>query len=159
MKRKSKRSHNKKRKSKRSRSYNKKRKSRRSTSYKNLKCPKGKIKVKRFSRSRKNSSNKSFVKPYCRKDVGKPGKTPPNKKTLPKPGTDISLVKMGYSAYDPKSKRQNVLRRASKKYGYLTVLRHLNLRANYQQWNKKVYNNMREDVKYLSMQYQKLKKI
>ena len=115
------------------------------------KCSKGKIEVSRFIR--KNSLKTSVVEPYCRKDVGAPGKTPEEAKTLPKPTEKyFSLSRMGYSAYNNNKERREVLEKASRKFGDLPVLRHLNFRANYQQWNKEAYDRMKEDVDYLSEQ-------
>ena len=106
-------------------------------------CPKGKIRVNSFKR--KNSR----VSSYCRKDTGAPGKTPASKRTLPEPGDEFSLGNMGYSVYLPKKERHDIVKRAGRRYGYLKVMRHLNLRANYQQWNQRAYNNMKADVDFL----------
>ena len=70
---------------------------------------------------------------------------------LPKPSNaSFSLSKMGYSAYGTKQDRIDVLNNASKMYGTSTVQKHLNLRANYQQWNVEAYDRMKNDIDYLS---------
>lgn len=134
------------------------------------KCSKGQISVDGFTRSaykRHNSRNNKTTKikstkvnTYCRKDLGSPGKTPESKKKLPKPSDGyFSLSRMGYSAYDKDNNRHKILNQASKEYGTLDVLRHLNLRANYQQWNKEAYDNMKNDVDFLSREYARSKNI
>jgi len=140
---------------------------RRKTSKKQRKtsCPKGKIMVDSYVNKRGVT-----VTNYCKKDVGAPGKTPISRQTLsrninskgslstlPEPGDEFSLVDMGYSVKRSERDRQNVLKRAGKKYGILKVQRHLLLRANLQQWNKKVYNTMKSDVDFLSDEYKKWK--
>ena len=175
-KRKNRRSNNKRKSQNRSRGRSKSRprsKSRGRLKSRPKSCPKGQIMVKGYKR--KSHSRRPYTKKnreryprsyvsgakiarYCRKDLGAPGKTPTNKKVLPKPGNEFSLVSMGYSAYNSKKNRQTILKKAGKQYGYLKVLRHLNLRANYQQWNERAYNNMRSDVNFLSSEYNDWKK-
>ena len=123
--------------------------------------PKSKILVSGFIR-KDSRGNKKKVAPYYRKDVGAPGKTPESKKTLPKPINDVSLSDMDYSTHKSNTTRKKVLKEASAKYGTLFVLRHLNLRANYQQWiakqslrpkslrNKNTHDKMKSDIEFLS---------
>jgi hypothetical protein len=155
--------------SKKSSRKNSRKKSRKSSRKNSNSCKKGQIKVKAHSKkghsrrpytkkNRKRVSrsyvDRAKVPAYCRKDVGQPGKTPKHKRILPKPSREkFSLVRMGYSAHKSDMSRRRVLNRAGKKHGFLEVLRHLNLRANYQKWNKDVYANMMEDVDYLGDQY------
>lgn len=119
------------------------------------KCPPGKIYIEGYTRD-----DGARVEPHCRKDLGEKGKTPDDEKILPpiNPEETYSLSNMGYAANADKSDRRKVLRKAGNKYGYLDVLRHLNLRANYQQWNKPIYENMRSDVDFLGKLYSNKKK-
>lgn len=79
------------------------------------------------------------------------------RKTLPPIADDISLTKFGYKVKRSVSSRKQSLRKASKKYGSLKVLRHLNLIRNYTKpkGNKKVLS---EDVDYMKKYHTRSKK-
>jgi len=80
-----------------------------------------------------------------------------SRQTLPRPSNKgFSLSSMGYSIDKNKNDRRKILEKASEKYGTLPVLRHLNLRANYQQWNKDTYDKMKSDVDHLSKSYKRV---
>ena len=108
-------------------------------------CPKGKI----MRRSYRTSSGKR-VKKGCIKDRGRKGK---GKKTLPLPSGDISLSSVGYSTKLPMHERRKSLDKASKKYGILPSLRHLNLIRNLQAYDNKSKGIMDHDVKYMKAKY------
>jgi len=81
------------------------------------------------------------------------------KKLLPKPSKLLSLSKSGYNIHKNKKTRHSSLRKASKKYNPLAVLRHINLIRNLQSGNKKVHKKMSSDVDYMKGFYKKSKKI
>lgn len=117
-------------------------------------CSRGQIRRKSYSRktyTRTDGTRVSavHVSSKCIKDRGSKGKGP---KTLPKPSKDASLGKYGYKVHNKASSRRRSLKRASKKYGTLPVLRRLNLIANY---TADVENKqrMRSDVKHLQNVY------
>ena len=72
---------------------------------------------------------------------------------LPKPSDDIHLSKFGYEVKKASSTRKKSLRKASKKYGTLPVLRRVNLIRTLQKSNKDIHENMTEDVEYLKKKY------
>jgi hypothetical protein len=107
----------------------------------------------RKSYTKKTSSKKikqARMPATCITDVGKPGKGP---KTLPALGNELHLSKYGYSLKDAKQARQQSLKKASKKFGTLKVLKRTNLIANYSQWNDKNYKKLRQDVEFLKDEY------
>lgn len=100
----------------------------------------------------------AYVAPACVKDMGKPGKTPPSGRVLPKPGTELHLSRFGYKVDKSESKRREALLNATKEtQNPLEVLRRLNLLRNYQAdvENKR---RMSRDVKYMSDVYDQWKK-
>ncbi len=131
--------------------------------------------IRRASYDRKAHSRKSYrrgstkvkgsyvdrthVPSACVKDMGKPGKTPKSKRVLPRPGEKLHLSKYGYATHKAPSERHAALMKAAEKSGepMLTVLRRLNLLANYQA-DPRAKAAMREDVDYMSAQYAKYKR-
>jgi hypothetical protein len=81
---------------------------------------------------------------------------------LPRPDPNIHLSKLGYSTSKKSSARQNSLKRASKKYGTLPVLKRINLIRNItsvktSDKTKKVHDVMGKDVEFMKKLYKKEK--
>jgi hypothetical protein len=139
--------------------------------YNIMSCPNGQL--MRHGAHRKGHSRKAYtksdgtkikathVKPSymsrtCITDVGAPGYGP---KRLPSIKNSGQLRSVGYSTHKSVAQRRASLKKASKKYGTLPVLRRLNLAHNYQKVsNPEAYKKMDEDVKFLSREYAKQKK-
>lgn len=77
---------------------------------------------------------------------------------LPQPSSDMSLSKYGYSTNKPLSKRRTSLKKASKRYGKLTVLRRLNLIRNLSKKGSEQKGKMSKDVEFMKKLYKKEKK-
>lgn len=98
-------------------------------------CPKGQIIRKGYWRKGYTKSNGTYVKrvyikPSCVPDKGKPGKTPASKKVLPKPRKN-ALGKYGYTLSKLAGDRRVALRKAVDTESYATIIRRINLIANY----------------------------
>ncbi len=119
-----------------------------------MKCPKGQIKRKSYSRKSSRSGKISRVASSCIEDVGAPGK---GLKTLPRLSEDVHLSKYGYSLKKKASSRRASLKRASRDIGTLPVLKRTNLIANYTAVPENKAK-LRADVEYLKRQYSKEKK-
>jgi hypothetical protein len=112
----------------------------------NSPCPKGMILRSAYIRK-----NGTFVKATCVPDKGKKGKTPISKKVLPIP-IPGNLGKYGY--YNIKKTLAKYRREALKKgviaEGYATIIRRLNLLANYNKnSNPELYTKMKSDIKWI----------
>jgi len=87
-------------------------------------------------RIRSSYVSRAHVDPACVPAKGKAilrgSKTPKAERILPKIGKEIDLHSFGYGTHVASKKRQSALEKASKKFGDLKVLRHLNLIRNYQ---------------------------
>nr|QBK88212.1 MAG: hypothetical protein LCMAC202_05740 [Marseillevirus LCMAC202] len=110
------------------------------------KCPPGKIRRKAYTRK-----DGTYVKSTCVPDVGQPGKTPARKKVLPVP-VKGNLSKYGY--FDVKNTtpkvRRAALLKAVKAAGYATIVRRVNLIANYNKLSKpEVHEIMRSDMDWM----------
>jgi len=81
-----------------------------------------------------------------------------SRKLLPRPSGDISLTKYGYKLHLKRNSKIRALRRASKKYGALPVLRHLNLIRNISKKGSVTKKKLGKDVKLMSRLYKQLKK-
>ena len=114
------------------------------------KCKKNQILRKAYI---KRSGSK--VKETCIIDRGLPGHGP---NTLPLIDKKLSLSKYGYKLNKPKKERRSSLKRASKKYSTLTILKRVNLIRNYSKSIPKNYNKLSDDVEYLKKQYKKTSK-
>jgi hypothetical protein len=77
------------------------------------------------------------------------GKTPANKRVLPKPGNEVSLRKYGYKTRKSDVERHKSLKRASHDRGTLKILKRLSLLRNYNA-DPKAKRVMSRDVKYMS---------
>lgn len=86
--------------------------------------------VRKNSRAKTSKTRLVKVKRACVPDVGKPGKTPKAKRTLPNLKGDVHLRKYGYGVHKSDKVRHNSLARASQDTDPLVVLRHLNLIRN-----------------------------
>jgi hypothetical protein len=75
------------------------------------------------------------------------------KQLLPKPSKFMSLTKFGYKTSKKQRSRHTSLKKASKRYGKLSVLRHINLIRNLQKNNKPIHKTMSSDVKFMSRYY------
>ncbi len=84
---------------------------------------------------------------------------PKKAKTLPPINHDISLRKYGYSLQNTKDVRSKSLKRASKSYGTLKVLRHLNLVRNYSSSVPINYKKLSNDVNFMKKEYSRSKKV
>jgi hypothetical protein len=115
------------------------------------KCPLGMIMRKGYTTKR--SSKK--VNPVCIKDMGRPGKGP---KTLPPIDKNISLADFGYTVKKSSRSRHGSLKRASKKYGTLPILKRVNLIRNYSKGVTDNYQVLSSDVNYMKDQYAKEKR-
>ncbi len=110
------------------------------------KCSRGKIRRKAYTRK-----DGTYVKSTCVPDKGKPGKTPARKKVLPVP-VKGNLTKFGY--FDVKNTtakvRRAALLKAVKAAGYATIVRRVNLVANYNKLSDpKVHRIMRSDMAWM----------
>lgn len=110
------------------------------------KCPSGKI--RRVGYVRKDGVR---VASTCVPDKGKPGKTSASRKVLPKPVSG-NLSMFGYSNVKntPAEQRRKALTRAVKSAGYATIIKRINLIANYNKLsNPHVHQIMRNDIKWM----------
>ena len=110
------------------------------------KCPPGKIRRKAYTRR-----DGTYVKSACVPDKGKPGKTPARKKVLPKP-TAGNLSKYGYSNVKntKAAVRRAALLKGVKDAGYATIIRRVNLIANYNKLSDPtVHRIMRSDIAWM----------
>lgn len=80
------------------------------------------------------------------------------RKLLPELNKKVSLKKHGYRVKKSASSRQQSLRKASRAYGTLPVLRRINLIRNYSKKYKDKYKIMSNDVEYMKHQYADEKK-
>ena len=81
---------------------------------------------------------------------------------LPRPDPNVHLSRLGYSTSKKASARQNSLKRASKKYGTLQVLKRINLIRNITSTKtsdktKKAHDVMGKDVEFMKKLYKKEK--
>ena len=81
---------------------------------------------------------------------------------LPRPDPNIHLSKLGYSTSKNALSRQNSLKKASKKYGTLPVLKRINLIRNITSTKtsdktKKAHDVMGKDVEFMKKLYKKEK--
>ncbi len=110
------------------------------------KCPPGKIRRKAYTRK-----DGVHVKSTCVPDKGKPGKTPASRKVLPVP-VKGNLTKYGYfKVKNTTAKvRRAALLKGVKDAGYATIIRRVNLVANYnKRSDPKVHQIMRNDIAWM----------
>lgn len=108
-------------------------------------CPRGMVLRKGYTRA-----DGARVGPACVPDVGKPGKTPPSGKVLPKP--EAGRLR-GWSKDLPADLRRGILREVAQADGCATAIRRLNLLAN---WTKttspETSSKARSDMRWLRAQ-------
>jgi len=109
------------------------------------KCKKGQILRKAYT---KRSGSK--VKASCIEDRGLVGHGP---KTLPPLDKNLSLSRFGYKLDKPEKTRRSSLKKASKKYSTISVLKRVNLIRNYSKSIPENYDKLSNDVDYLKKQY------
>lgn len=108
------------------------------------KTPAGMISRKSYTRKSGKKVKSVKVKSGPIKDRGLKGKGP---KILPKPQKNALE---GYSTKQPSKSRRDKLKRLVKKKGYSTIVRDLNLRANFNKRTAPDANKiLREDMKFL----------
>ena len=83
---------------------------------------------------------------------------------LPRPDPNVHLSKFGYSTSQSASKRHNSLKKSSKQYGTLPVLKRLNLIRNItstktSEKTKESHDIMSKDVEYMKKIYKQEKKV
>lgn len=112
-------------------------------------CKKNSRKVSRKSSKKKpaRKSSRSSSKKKSSRNL--------SKIKLPQPNKRYSLRKYGYSVSKADKTRKTSLKKASKDYGAVPVIRRLNLARNLQsdETSSKAKNIMAKDVKWLSDQY------
>jgi hypothetical protein len=133
-------------------------------------CPKGQIvrkgyvrkSYKRHSYKRSDGTKvrgskvgQSRVSSGCVEDRGQAGHGP---YTLPKIENSGALGKFGYSLDKSANSRRQSLKKASKKFGTLTVLKRTNLIRNYSKSVPSNYKKLSDDVNYMKKLYAKEKK-
>lgn len=115
-------------------------------------CPSGKIR-----RSAYLTKNGTYVKSTCVKDMGKSGKTKKYDKVLPKPKPGM-LAQFGY--VDVKNKKAPVRRLALTKsvqnVGFKKTYLRINLGANFNKSDVKVFDIMRSDMAWMKKNKEKL---
>ena len=114
------------------------------------KCKKGQILRKAYT---KRSGSK--VKASCIEDRGLVGHGP---KTLPPLDKNLSLSRFGYKLDKPEKTRRSSLKKASKKYSTISVLKRVNLIRNYSKSIPENYDKLSNDVDYMKKQYANEKK-
>jgi hypothetical protein len=115
-------------------------------------CPKGMIIRKSYTTKKTSKKNSIYVPETCIKDKGKLGHGP---KILSNIDKNISLSSFGYKLSKSDKSRKTSLKKASKKYGKLNVLRRVNLIRNYSKSIPKNYEKLSNDVSYLKKEYSK----
>ena len=75
------------------------------------------------------------------------------KNMLPEVNKKVSLRKHGYRLNQSKISRRKSLRKASRTYGTLPVLRRVNLIRNYSKKNKDKYKTLSNDVEFMKDKY------
>ena len=113
------------------------------------KCPEGQIRRKAYTRK-----DGTFVKSTCVKDRGLPGKTPLKRRSLPIP-VKGALGKYGYSniAKTLARDRREALLKGVKDTDYATIIRRINLIANYNKnSNPQVFKRIKSDITWMQKQ-------
>jgi len=107
------------------------------------KCPKGKIRRKAYVTKRGTK-----VKSTCTVNKGLPGKTPKNRKVLPKLKKG-ELTEYGYHLKNSAEKREKSLRKAMKNEGNLEVLRRVVVLRTYMKNEPAKFKKLNKDVEYI----------
>lgn len=120
-----------------------------STVHGGIKCPKGKILIREY---KKKSGIR--VKSHCTVDKGAPGRTPKNKRVLPKLKND-EFAGYGYSTKLPSSKRFSILKKICKDLTYSSVIKRLVVLRSYNKRNPKLFTKFDKDIKSLQSYHKK----
>jgi hypothetical protein len=78
-------------------------------------------------------------------------------KLLPRPNDIVHLTKQGYRVAETVQNRHIALKKSSKKYSTLPVLKRLNLIRNLTPKNSKAHNRMSQDVEFMKKLYKQEK--
>ena len=116
-----------------------------------IKCKTGEILIKGhykkgYTRKDGRKVKKTYVKPYCKKDIGNKGKGP---YTLPEIKDEDVLGQFGYSLKCSFEKRKKSILKAINKFDSLRILRRLVLIRNYSKSHKKNYDKYTKDIEYI----------
>ena len=108
-------------------------------------CPPGKIPRSAYLRK-----DGTYVRSTCIPDKGLPGKTPLKRRVLPKPVAG-NLSKYGYFdvKHTPASIRREALLRGVRDAGYATIMRRVNLVANFNKNNPPLHKIFRSDMAWM----------
>jgi len=116
--------------------------------YMSNKCPQGQILRVGYSYEKKKTVN---VKPTCIIDKGKPGKGP---KLFEIPKEDIGLLSdYGYSLKKNYDERIKAIKKATRDYSKLKILKHINALRTLQKSNEKYYRKLDKDLRWLQDNY------
>jgi len=116
-----------------------------------LKCPPGQIEKAGYSFEKKISKKIVKVTPTCIEDKGKPGKGP---KLIIIPPEDRGLLsKYGYSLKKKYEERIDAIKKAYKENSHIKILRHINALRTLHKSNKKYYNKLDRDFKWIQEYY------
>jgi succinate dehydrogenase/fumarate reductase flavoprotein subunit len=112
------------------------------------KCPQGQILRVGYSYEKKKTVN---VKPTCIIDKGKPGK---GLKLFEIPKEDIGLLSdYGYSLKKNYDERIKAIKKATRDYSKLKILKHINALRTLQKSNEKYYRKLDKDLRWLQDNY------
>ena len=111
------------------------------------KCKLGEIERVGYTYIKKSSNTPIKIKPICIKDKGKVGK---GLKLFTIPDYDVGLLShFGYKLSKSHNERVIALKRALKQFSWLKILQHINALRTLQKSNKKMYNKLDRDLKWL----------
>jgi hypothetical protein len=115
------------------------------------KCPKGEILRVGYSYEKKKTGKNINVKPTCIIDKGKSGK---GYKLFEIPEEDIGLLTdYGYSLKKSYEERIKSIKKATRDYSKLKILRHINALRTLQKSNEKYYKKLDKDLRWLQDNY------
>ena len=115
------------------------------------KCPKGQILRVGYSYDKKKTGKHVDVKQSCVTDKGKPGKGP---KLFEIPEEDAGLLSdYGYSLKKNYDERIKAIKKATRDYSKLKILRHINALRTLQKSNEKYYKKLDRDLKWIQDNY------
>ena len=115
------------------------------------KCPQGQILREGYSYETKKTGKHIDISPTCVTDKGKPGKGP---KVILIPEEDIGLLTdYGYSFKKSYDDRIKAIKKATRDYSKLKILRHINALRTLNKSNEKYYKKLDKDLKWLQDNY------
>lgn len=99
----------------------------------------------------KKTGTKVKVNPTCVVDKGRPGKGP---KLIIMPEYDVGLLSdYGYWLHNSFEDRIKAIKKSLKEHSELKILKHLNALRTLQKTNKKYYNKLDKDLKWVQKDY------